>query len=57
MTKTRELILGILSIIVGVLGFTSPLLNVEAASKIAGVSTIFLSIYLMISGGKKIKFR
>lgn len=54
MTKTRELILGILSIIVGVLGFTSPLLNVEAASKIAGVSTIFLSIYLMISGGKKL---
>jgi hypothetical protein len=35
MIKTRELILGILSIIVGVLGFISPLLNVEAASKIA----------------------
>ncbi|MGF7118671.1 DUF308 domain-containing protein [Methanobacterium oryzae] len=54
MNKKKELILGVLSIILGVIGFTSPLLNVEVASKIAGVSTIFLSIYLMISGGKKL---
>jgi uncharacterized membrane protein HdeD (DUF308 family) len=54
MIKTRELILGILSIIVGVLGFISPLLNVEAASKIAGISAILLSVYLLLSGGRKL---
>lgn len=54
MIKTRELILGILSIILGVIGFVSPLLDVEVASKIAGISIILLSIYLLILGGKKL---
>lgn len=53
MIKTRDLILGTLSIILGVIGLTSPLMNVEVGSKIAGISTILLSIHLLRLSGKK----
>lgn len=54
MTKTRDLILGVLSIIIGFIGFLSPLLNAEVASKIAGILTLFVSIYLLVFGSKKL---
>lgn len=53
MISTRNLILGILSIIIGVFAFIYPLSSVETASKVAGISTLLLSIYLIVSSKKK----
>lgn len=53
MISIKNLILGIISIIIGVFAFIYPLSSVETASKVAGISTLFLSIYLIASSKKK----
>ncbi len=53
MISIRNLILGIVSIIIGIFAFIYPISSVETASKVAGISTLLLSIYLITSSKKK----
>lgn len=53
MISIKNLIWGTLSIIIGIFAFIYPISSVETASKVAGISTLLLSIYLIASSKKK----